>query len=197
MVTSLTSSPVVIISLDIEHACLCLSPPLVSMGLGISHQSYLQTQTSLIEGGSPSGTSYTNNGNSSNINNNSNINNSSNISSSQVVGLGSGNVKSVEVCHVPPSLLLSNKHALLTPVINTNPRYTLSPPLCSSAFPPLPLPLTPPPLPLHRYQGQLELLLMPSRRLDRNGPILVDFDRQVFTLPSTPTPYPYLHHLSS
>ena len=89
----------VLTSLEIEHACLCLSPPLVGLS------SYHQTQTLLTEGVLTG-----------NNNNNNNINN-------QVVGLGSGNVKSVE--------------------------------------------------------GQLELLLLPSRRLDRNEPLLVDFDRQV------------------
>ena len=87
----------VLTSLEIEHACLCLSPPLVGGGLS----SYHHTQSVLTEG----------------------ISSSNNNNNSQVVGLGSGNVKSVE--------------------------------------------------------GQLELLLLPSRRLDRNEPLLVDFDRQV------------------
>ena len=95
-------------SLEIEHACLCLSPPLVGLPPHLTH-------TPLSDGPSP-GVSH---------NNNSNHN-------SQVVGLGSGNVKSVE--------------------------------------------------------GQLELLLLPSRRLDRNAPLLVDFDRQVDPPPS-PTPH--------
>ena len=94
----------VLTSLEIEHACLCLSPPLV----GIS--SYHHTQSLLTEGGT-TGTNHSNNNNNNNNNN------------SQVIGLGSGNVKSVE--------------------------------------------------------GQLELLLLPSRRLDRNELLLVDFDRQV------------------
>ena len=100
-------------SLEIEHACLCLSPPLVGLPPHLTH-------TPLSDGPSP-GVSHNNNNNNNNSNNN-----------SQVVGLGSGNVKSVE--------------------------------------------------------GQLELLLLPSRRLDRNAPLLVDFDRQVDPPPS-PTPH--------